>query len=191
MDFSKPRIVAEFGPGEGCHTREIARQLAPESRLLLFELDSEFARHLANQFRHDPRVTVLNIDAAHVTDALAARGLRHCDYVVSGIPFSILDPGKKRELLRRTYEVLAPAPHAAFIIYQVTNELRERGHCDHFARAESEYCLQNLPPMFVTKFWRTANGHQTPLNGCRNGVNGTSRNGHRSNGHAVNGAVHR
>jgi phospholipid N-methyltransferase len=54
MDFSKPRVIAEFGPGEGCHTREIARQLTPESRLLLFELDPEFAQHLANQFRHDP-----------------------------------------------------------------------------------------------------------------------------------------
>jgi phospholipid N-methyltransferase len=110
MDFSRPRIIAEFGPGEGCHTREIARHLTPESRLLLFELDPEFAQHLANQFRHDARVTVLNIDAAHLTEALAARGLRHCDYVVSGIPFSILDPEKKRELLRRTYEALAPAP---------------------------------------------------------------------------------
>ena len=191
MDFSKPRVVAEFGPGEGCHTREIARHLAPESRLLLFELDPEFARHLAKQFRHDSRVTVLNIDAAHLTEALAARGLRHCDYIVSGIPFSILDPEKKRDLLRRTYEALAPAPHAAFIIYQVTNELRERGHCDHFARAESEYCLQNLPPMFVTKFWRTTNGHQGPLNGHRNGTNGASHKGHRNNGHALNGAVYR
>jgi phosphatidylethanolamine/phosphatidyl-N-methylethanolamine N-methyltransferase len=168
MDLSKPRIIAEYGPGEGVHTREIVRRMHPESRLLLFELDPELATHLEEQFKGDERVIVLNTDAQKLSDELAKRSLPHCDYVVSGIPFSILEIGAKRELLRTTYEALVSAPHAAFIIYQVTNELRERGHCDHFARAESEYCLQNIPPMFVTKFYKIANG-----------VNG---NGHSANG---------
>lgn len=188
MDFSQPRVIAEFGPGEGCHTREIVRSMHPESTLLLFELDPELAVHLREQFAGNRRIIVLNSDAARLAEELAARGFRHCDYVVSGIPFSILDPAKKRELLRHTFEVLAPEPHAAFIIYQVTNELRERGHCDHFARAESEYCLQNLPPMFITKFWRMANGHAVGKNGHGNGSNGRHHNGHRTNGHVLNGA---
>ena len=45
MDFSAPRVIAEYGPGEGCHTREIVRRMHPESRLLLLELDQEFAGH--------------------------------------------------------------------------------------------------------------------------------------------------
>jgi phosphatidylethanolamine/phosphatidyl-N-methylethanolamine N-methyltransferase len=187
VDFSQPRVIAEFGPGEGCHTREFVRKMHPESTLLLFELDSELAAHLEKQFRRDRRVIVLNTDAARLAEELAARSLRHCDYVVSGIPFSILEPAKKRDLLRNTFDVLAPEPHAAFIIYQVTNELRERGHCDHFARAESEYCLQNLPPMFITKFWRTANGHHPSANGHGKGTNGHHHNGHRLNGRILNG----
>ncbi|HEV8184410.1 MAG TPA: hypothetical protein VGP40_00535, partial [Chthoniobacterales bacterium] len=39
MDFSEPRVIAEYGPGEGVHSREIARQMGPGSQLLLFELD--------------------------------------------------------------------------------------------------------------------------------------------------------
>lgn len=159
MDFSRPRVIAEFGPGEGCHTRELARRLSPDSRLLLFELDRELATHLQDHFRSDARVIVLNADAAALPQALAERGLPHCDYVVSGIPFSLLEPEKKRALLRSTFDVLAPHDDAAFIIYQVTNELRDNGHCAHFPRAESEYCLANIPPMFVTKFFKTANGH--------------------------------
>ena len=111
----------------------------------------------------------MNSDAALLCQELAKRGHSHCDYIVSGIPFSILQPDKKRELLQHTYDSLAPQDHSAFIIYQVTNELI--GHCRHFPRVESEYCLQNLPPMFVTKYYKTANGH--------------ARNGR--NGHAVNG----
>ena len=171
MDFSQPRVIAEYGPGEGCHTREIARRLHPESTLILFELDPVLAGHLEKQFRADRRVVVLNTDAAQLCHELAKRGHRHCDYIVSGIPFSILGAEKKRELLRHTFDSLAPHDHAAFIIYQVTNELV--GHCRHFPRVESEYCLQNLPPMFVTKYYRTANGHAHG----RNGHHGHSTNG--------------
>jgi phospholipid N-methyltransferase len=77
--------------------------------------------------------------------------------VLSGIPFSILPVGRKRELLQRVYDSLTPQYHAALLIYQVTNELV--GHCRNFPRIESEYCLQNIPPMFVTKFYKTANGN--------------------------------
>lgn len=159
IDFSRPRTIAEYGPGEGCHTREILRRMHPESKLLLFELDPELAGHLQQEFRDDPRVVVLNTDAGNLPQALAERGLPHCDYIVSGIPFSLIEPEKKRALLQATFDSLAPHDDAAFVIYQVTNELRDRGHCDHFPRAESEYCLVNIPPMFVTKFYKTANGH--------------------------------
>jgi phospholipid N-methyltransferase len=171
MDLSVPRVIAEYGPGEGCHTREIVRRMHPKSRLLLFELDPEFAAHLENHFRHDSRVTVLNSDAGSLSEHLLRHGLTQCDYIVSGIPFSLLDPDKKRGLLRATFDALVPAYHAAFIIYQVTNELKDKGHCGHFSRVESEYCLQNIPPMFVTKFYRTLNGH--PHHG--NGANGMAK----------------
>ena len=173
MDLSQPRVIVEYGPGEGCHTREIVRRMHPDSHLILFELDPELAQHLEDQFRADRRVTVLNADCATLAPTLARRGHAHCDYIVSGIPFSILSPEKKRGLLRSTFDALAPSDTAAFIIYQVTNELV--GHCRHFPRTESEYCLQNLPPMFVTKFYKTANGHK---NGHAHAAQGHSVNGH-------------
>jgi len=164
FDFSGPRIIAEFGPGEGCHTREIVKRMHPDSRLLLFELDPELANHLRQHFRDDARISVLNTDAANLPGELASLGIEHCDYVVSGIPFSTMEIKKKRLLLQRIHESLAPKPHAAFIIYQVTNELR--GHTKFFARAKSEYCLQNIPPMFVTVFFKQGlNGHSHNGNG--------------------------
>ena len=175
MDLTKPRVIVEYGPGEGCHTREIVRRMHPDSQMILFELDPELAEHLGEQFRDDPRVTVLNADCATLATVLAEHGHAHCDYIVSGIPFSILEPAKKRALLRSTFDVLAPHAGAAIIIYQVTNELI--AHCRHFSRIESQYCLQNLPPMFVTKFYKTANGSaHGPA--TSNGKNGQPVNGH-------------
>ena len=69
MDFSQPRIIAEYGPGEGVHSREIARPDAmPDSQLLLFELDPAFSRDLERQFADDPRVHVINRDAASLAE---------------------------------------------------------------------------------------------------------------------------
>ncbi|MGI8436382.1 MAG: class I SAM-dependent methyltransferase [Chthoniobacterales bacterium] len=160
MDFSEPRIIAEYGPGEGVHSREIARRMPAGSQLLLFELDPDFSRDLERQFAHDPRVHVINGDAAQMPQELERRGIPHCDYILSGIPFSILEPVKKRALLQKTHDAVMPG--GSFIIYQVTNELRQ--HATQFDRADSEYFLQNIPPMFITVFHKTnnRNGHAHP-----------------------------
>jgi len=166
MDFSEPRTIAEYGPGEGVHSREIARRMLPGSQLLLFELDPDFSRDLERQFAKDPRVHVINGNAAQLPQELQRRGIPFCDYVVSGIPFSILDIDKKRALLQKTYDSVAAG--GSFIIYQVTNELRQ--HATLFAHAKSEYFLQNIPPMFITVFRKanSRNGHSRPsTNGAR------------------------
>jgi phosphatidylethanolamine/phosphatidyl-N-methylethanolamine N-methyltransferase len=126
--------------------------MRPDAQLLLFELDPDFSRDLTRQFARDRRVSVINANAATIRSELARRGIAHCDYIISGIPFSILEIEKKRDLLRQTHDALAPG--GAFIIYQVTNELRQ--HATDFApESASEYFLQNIPPMFITVFRKT------------------------------------
>ena len=168
MDFDKARVIAEYGPGEGVHSREIARRMRPDARLLLFELDPAFSRDLERQFADDPRVTVVNRDAAELPAEMKTRGINQCDYILSGIPFSILKLDKKRALLNKTYESLAPG--GSFIIYQVTNELKQ--HATIFDEAESEYFLQNIPPMFITEFRKgpMLNGHTHPSRSRRTRV---------------------
>jgi len=58
MDFSRPRVIAEYGPGEGVHSRGIARRMTLDSHLLLFGLDAAFAHYLERQFARDWRVNV-------------------------------------------------------------------------------------------------------------------------------------
>jgi phosphatidylethanolamine/phosphatidyl-N-methylethanolamine N-methyltransferase len=148
IDFDRARVIAEYGPGEGVHSREIVRRMRPNCQLLLFELDPAFSRDLRRQFVDDPRVHVINDNATHLPLELRRRGIDSCDYIVSGIPFSILQIDKKRALLQQTHDALADG--GRFIIYQVTNELKQ--HAKIFEHAESEYFLQNIPPMFITVF---------------------------------------
>src|SRR5256884_1365003 len=159
MDFSQPRVIAEYGPGEGVHSREIARRMSPDSHLLLFEVDAAFARDLKRQFADDPRVHVIHGDAATLPEELKRRGFAECDYILSGIPFSILNIEKKRALLQKTHDSLIV--DGSFIIYQVTNELKQ--HATLFEHGESEYFLQNIPPMFITVFQKAQSAQS--LNG--------------------------
>src|SRR5205085_7714474 len=106
IDFDRAGVIAEYGPGEGVHSREITRRMHPEAQLLLFELDAAFSRDLERQFQNDRRVHVFHADAAALPHELKRRGIPHCDYILSGIPLSILKIDKKRALLNKTYEAL-------------------------------------------------------------------------------------
>jgi phospholipid N-methyltransferase len=175
IDFNQARVIAEYGPGEGVHSRALAQRMRADAQLLLFELDPHFSRDLARQFADDPRVRVINANATTIRSELIQRRIVHCDYIISGIPFSILEKEKKRNLLQQTHEALAPG--GAFIIYQVTNELRQ--HATDFASAESEYFLQNIPPMFITVFRKAGeldgNGAIDPAHSTSSGPAAESR----------------
>ncbi len=155
MDFSRPRVIVEYGPGEGCHSREILSRMYPGSQLILIELDEELVHCLRKQFQGRSDVSIIHGSAVDILQILAQHGHTHCDYVVSGIPFSLIPPEPKREMLQRTHQALRPSVHSAFLVYQVTRELRDGGLCDEFVRCETEYCLRNIPPMWISVFFRT------------------------------------
>jgi phospholipid N-methyltransferase len=151
MDFDRGRIFVEFGGGEGCYTREIVRHMSPHAKLLVFELDPHLAAHLRRQFKDDPRVLIYESDAAHFRDKLQELELGHADYVISGIPFSYIEPKTKREILQSVHDGLGT--NGLFIVYQVSMELK--GHARIFPGCEVEYFLANIPPMFILAFHKS------------------------------------
>lgn len=148
LDFSKPRVVVELGPGEGCHTREIVKRMNPASRLVLFEVDPEFVSHLREQFRHDRRVTVLQTDALQIREALGELGHTRCDYILSGIPFSVIEKSTRMRMLSRIAGAMDS--DSRFIAYQLGTQLCEEDHL--FELAEKKFCALNLPPINVMEF---------------------------------------
>ncbi len=150
IDFSKPRVVIELGPGEGCHTRQIVRRMNPDSRLVLIELDEHFARHLKKQFADDSRVTVVQADALHLVETLAALGIKDPDYIYSGIPFTIMERELREKLLSNIATCMGPK--TVFITYQVTSLISEH---ELFTLSRSEQCIFNVPPIKVLELTKT------------------------------------
>lgn len=153
FDFSKPRVVVELGPGEGCHSRQIARRMGPDSRLILFEADKEFVSHLRKQFREDPRVTIVHTDALRIRENLDALGLARCDYILSGIPFSTIGTTTRSRLLHRIAEAMDH--ESRFIAYQLTTQLCDEEHL--FTLETKKFCALNVPPINVMEFRRGRN----------------------------------
>lgn len=152
IDFSKPRVVVELGPGEGCHTRQIVKRMNADSRLILMELDEEFVAHLRKHFANDPRVTVLHSDAQHLPETLSELGHTHCDYIVSGLPFLVIDEPVRNKILRNIANAMTEK--SRFITYQVTDQLVNHDHL--FELEDREYCPLNIPPINVFEFKKAA-----------------------------------
>src|ERR1041384_6466286 len=77
-----------------------------------------------------------------------------------GSPSAFLRSGKSARSSRKPTKRWRTAAASS---YQVTNELRQ--HATLFDRAESEYFLQNIPPMFITVFHKMQrrNGYKRPI----------------------------
>jgi phospholipid N-methyltransferase len=142
LDFSRARVIVEYGPGVGTFTREILARMRPDAMLIALETNQEFVNFLRTSTA-DPRLHVVHGSAAAVQQALADRGLRRADFVISGIPFSTLPAGERAAVLHATHAALHP--HGAFLVYQfspmVLASLRQV-----FSQVRRRFQPLNMPP---------------------------------------------
>ena len=117
VDWQRARTIVEYGPGVGTLTGEILRRLRPDATLVAIETNGDFVRYLQRTVG-DRRLQVVEGSAAEAHTVLAARGLGHADYVISGIPYSTMPAQVRDQILRTTHDVLHP--DGAFLVYQFT-----------------------------------------------------------------------
>jgi phospholipid N-methyltransferase len=142
------RLVVELGPGTGGTTRALLRALPADATLLAIEIDPRFASILRES--PDPRLIVHEGSAEALAEALALHGLGAPDVVVSGIPFSTIDPALGRRIAGAIFDVL-PAG-GRFVAYQVRDRVHDVAR-PFFGRARVAVELRNFPPMRVYS-WR-------------------------------------
>lgn len=117
VDWGKATTIVEYGPGVGTITGEILRRLRPDGTLVAIDTNRDFARYLTRTLRDD-RLHVVEGSAADAQENLRERGLGRADYVISGIPYSTMDPVIRERILQTTHDVLQP--DGTFLVYQFT-----------------------------------------------------------------------
>jgi phospholipid N-methyltransferase len=142
IDWQRARIVVEYGPGVGTVTREILKRIGPEATLVAIELNPEFVEFLQNEIQ-DPRFRLVYGSAADVRSILRQLNLPHADYIISGIPYTLLPDRIRRVVTRETYHVLHP--QGAFLVYQFTRTVLPYVQ-SMFANVRQDFKLLNILP---------------------------------------------
>jgi phospholipid N-methyltransferase len=105
-------------------------------------MNRDFVRYLQRTVG-DRRLHVVEGSAAEADAVLAARGIRHADYVISGIPYSTMPPEVRERILRTTHDLLHP--EGAFLVYQFTRAVLP-GLRATFAAVDQEFEPRNIMP---------------------------------------------
>lgn len=108
IDWQKATAIVELGAGTGPITRVIARNAAPECRVILVERDPDFARLLRDRFDDRPNFDIVEGDVRDLPGILAARGVTQVDHVVSGLPVPSLPAATQQALFLAVGKVLRP-----------------------------------------------------------------------------------
>ena len=142
VDWQRAHTIVEYGPGVGTLTGEILRRLRPDATLVAIEMNGDFVRYLRRTVT-DRRLQVVEGSAAEADSFLSARGLRHADYVISGIPYSTMPAEVRDRILRTTHDVLHP--DGAFLVYQFTRAVLPYLR-DTFALVDQKFEPRNIMP---------------------------------------------
>jgi phospholipid N-methyltransferase len=156
IDFGRARDIVEYGPGVGTITTELLRRMAMNARLLAIESNDEFVE-LLREAVPDRRFQLAHGGAQDVLAHMAARQMPVADAIVSGIPFSTIEPAARERILRATWRALAP--NGVFVVYQYSRKVLpdiER----IFGRVEHHVDWRNGVPMQIFRCEKAQPGGQ-------------------------------
>ena len=144
IDFNGKKVIVEYGPGTGVFTKILLQRMTEHSKLILIERNKDMISILRKI--KDPRVFIFNDTAENVEDILHNCGEEKADYIISGIPFSMIKKDEKNEILGNTKKVLSN--DGKFLVYQFTlsvlMSLRK-----YFNKISYDFVLLNIPPLFI------------------------------------------
>lgn len=149
IDFDRARTVVEYGPGTGVMTRYLLERMPEDAQLLAVESNEKFVDVMEEEI-DEPRLLMEEGDVRRIRAIMDEHGIEEADYVVSGIPFTWLDPEMREAILAETHDILRPG--GMFLAYQTfwqpNAHLREPAR-SYFGSVDREFELRNIPPMRV------------------------------------------
>jgi phospholipid N-methyltransferase len=117
VDWTRARVIVEYGPGVGGITAEVLRRMRPDALLIAIETNQDFVSYLRGALT-DTRLRVVEGSAESVDEILSRFGQRQADFIISGIPLGSMPAPLRQSILRKTRQVLAP--QGAFHVFQFT-----------------------------------------------------------------------
>ena len=117
IDFRSSKLkIVEYGAGTGAFTERIAKQLKKGDIFIVIESNEDFFQILREKFKDNKCVVVYHDGAENICSILQKENIQTVNYIISGIPLSILSKFQIDNLFTNTQ--LAMNPKSLFIVYQ-------------------------------------------------------------------------
>jgi phospholipid N-methyltransferase len=155
IDFQASRIIIEYGPGAGAFTLPLLERMRSDSRLIAIERNRNFFDILGRDIS-DARLETHCDTAGNVLDILGDSGSIQADYIISGIPFSMIP--ERNEILLNTFRALKPG--GRFIAYQTffqPESCLRRPLRKLFTFVNCEYSYLCVPPLLIIEAGKAKN----------------------------------
>jgi phospholipid N-methyltransferase len=139
VDFATATMIVELGAGSGVFTERIARDVAPGTRVLVYERDAAMRARLQGTyagFEFHP-------DALSMAETL---GPSCVDAVVCSLPFANFARATRSRLAQDIHQVLKPG--GRLIAVQYSTQMR-RALTALFGDVSLSFVPWNVPPAFV------------------------------------------
>jgi phospholipid N-methyltransferase len=142
VEWSRARVIVEYGPGVGTFTSEILQRMRSDATLIVIETNHDFVKLLGDAMS-DSRLVVAHDSAENVQDILESRGMHRADYIVSGVPLGSMPRWMQSAIAVASKDALDE--RGEFLVYQFTSRvlpvLRET-----FTSVRRGFELRNFPP---------------------------------------------
>ncbi|MFF2794191.1 class I SAM-dependent methyltransferase [Lysinibacillus xylanilyticus] len=145
ISFENAQCIVELGPGTGSFTKELMKRKERSTKLILIENNEIFYGKLREQFEHEPSIIVIYGSAEDLCKYMSALNIEKIDYVVSGLPFTSLNPAVSSRILRNVKECLEDGK---FITFQYSL-VRKSFIQNYFEDITHEKVWINFPPAYV------------------------------------------
>ncbi|MEW9094729.1 MAG: rRNA adenine N-6-methyltransferase family protein [Clostridiaceae bacterium] len=148
IDFERCNCIIEYGPGTGVFTEKLIARKKEDTLLIVFENNKEFYEDLLNIYRYKNNVKIINDGAENAKKYLEYYNVKQVDYIVSGIPFTVLPVNISNRILETTKEILDN--NGEFITFQYSL-IKINFFRDYFNNIKNKKVMLNLPPAYVLK----------------------------------------
>lgn len=146
IDFNKANCIVEYGPGTGVITKAVLESLNSYARIICLESNQGFCEFL-NKNINDPRLEVINDTAERLDYHMKRLNISNIDYILSGIPFSLIKKENKKAIITKTEEALRK--HGRFIVYQQYNLHLSKYLEGMFGHVKKKLEVRNIPPTAI------------------------------------------
>lgn len=144
VNFSSAKVIVELGAGDGVITKHILQSMAPDCKLMIFEVNDNFTEQL-NEIKDD-RLIVVQDSAEKLEFHLKKHAVASIDYVISAIPFVIIP----KDIANSIIETCRANMNIGALFVQVHYSLMAKKlYSDVFGNVDINFVARNIPPAFV------------------------------------------